>query len=80
MQVFNARRSRDSSIGIATAYRLEGRDPISGRFKRFFSSSQHPDCLWIPPSLLFSGYRGFFHREKYGQVVNLVAHFHIVPR
>ena len=37
------------------------------------SSSQRPDHLWGPPSLLFNGYRGFFSPvvERPGREVNL---------
>jgi hypothetical protein len=33
---------------------------ISGQDKRFISSPGHPDWLWGPPTLLFSGYSGSF--------------------
>jgi len=33
--------------------------------KRFFSSPKQADSLWIPPSLLFNGYRGSFVRVKW---------------
>jgi len=33
---------------------------IPGSGKRFFAAHQCPDWPWGPPSLLFSGYRGFF--------------------
>jgi hypothetical protein len=38
--------SRDSSVGIAASCRLDGRDSISGRDKRFLSSPQRQDRLW----------------------------------
>jgi hypothetical protein len=56
-------RNRDSSVGIATGYRLDGRSSIPGRDK-IFSSPQRPDRLWGPPSLLFNGYRGSFPGVK----------------
>jgi hypothetical protein len=37
---------------------------IPGRGQTFFCTPQCPDRLWVPPSLLFNGYRGyeeFFH-------------------
>jgi hypothetical protein len=37
---------------IVMGYGLDSRSSISGRNKRFFSPSQHPDRLWGPPSLL----------------------------
>jgi hypothetical protein len=39
-------RKRDSSVGIATSYGLEGRGSVPGRNKRFFSSPQRPDRFW----------------------------------
>jgi hypothetical protein len=51
-------RSRDSSVGIATGYRLDGPGSISGR-ERFFPL-QRSDRFWDPPSPLFNSYRGFF--------------------
>jgi hypothetical protein len=36
-------RSRDSSVGIATGYELDGRSSILGRSKRFFSFPHRPD-------------------------------------
>jgi len=44
------------------------RDSIPGKGKRFFSSSKHPDQLWGPPSLLFSGYQGSFSGGKVVEV------------
>jgi hypothetical protein len=52
--------SRNSSVGIATGYVLDGRDSISGKGKRFFSTPQRPDWLWGPLSLLSNGYCGIF--------------------
>jgi hypothetical protein len=49
------RRSRDSSVGIAIGYGLDGRGSIPGEGNRFFFSAQRPDRLWGPPSLLCNG-------------------------
>ena len=48
-------RGRDSSVGIATRYGLDG-DPIlvGGDIFRI-----RPDRPWGPPSLLYNGYRVF---------------------
>jgi hypothetical protein len=53
---------RNSVVGIATGYGLDDRGvgvrvPIGSRI---FSSPRRPYRLWGPPSLLSSGYRGFF--------------------
>jgi hypothetical protein len=50
--------SRDSSVGISTGFELGGRGWIPGRGKKFLFSSQCPDRLWGPPSLLSNWYRG----------------------
>jgi hypothetical protein len=47
--------SRDSLVGIATRYGLEGRGSIPGRGEICFFTPQHPDRLWGPPSLLSNG-------------------------
>jgi hypothetical protein len=52
--------SWDISVDVATGYGLDVWGSIPGRGKRFFSSSQRPDLLWCPPSLLSSGYHGLF--------------------
>jgi hypothetical protein len=52
--------SRDSSVGIATDYGLEGRSSIPDRDKTFVSIPQHPYWPWIPPSLLSSGQQEAF--------------------
>jgi hypothetical protein len=53
----------DSSVGIATAYGLGGPGSIADR-TRLFSTSQRPDRLQGPPSLLSNGYRGHFSGAK----------------
>jgi hypothetical protein len=57
-------RSWDSSVGIATCYRLDGRGSVRGRGKRFFFSPQRPDRLWGPPWLPSNGTGGCFQGGK----------------
>jgi hypothetical protein len=45
---------RDSAVGIATSYGLDG-PGIESRWGEIFRS--HPDRPWGPPSLLYNGYR-----------------------
>jgi hypothetical protein len=54
--------SRDSSVGIATGYRMDDRGvgvraPVGARI---LSSPRRPDRLWGPPNLPSNGYRGSF--------------------
>jgi hypothetical protein len=46
----------DSSVGITTAYGLDGPGSIPGSV-RSFSPPRHPDRLWGPPSPLSNRYR-----------------------
>jgi hypothetical protein len=51
-------RSRDSSVGIATGYRLDdGRVGVRVSVaSRIFASSRRPDRFWGLPRLLSNGY------------------------
>ena len=51
------RIGRDSSVGIATRYGLDGPGVESRRGEIFRT---HPDRPWGPPSLLYNGYRVSF--------------------
>jgi len=44
------------------------------------SSSPRPDGIWVPLSLLSSGYQGLFLRILSGRSVNLATHLHLEPR
>jgi hypothetical protein len=55
-------KTRDSSVGIATGYRLEDQ-AVGFRVSvgsRIFSSPRRPDRLWGSLNLLSNGYRGLF--------------------
>jgi hypothetical protein len=56
--LFQKNNSRDSSVGVATGYGLDGLRPIHDGRKRFFSLPQRLDQLWGPHSLLSNGYGG----------------------
>jgi hypothetical protein len=60
LQLKHCNVSQDSSVGIATCYRLDGRFSIPGRGKRFFSTARRSGRLWSPTSLLANGYQGLF--------------------
>jgi hypothetical protein len=49
--------SRDSSVGIATGYWLDGQGSIFGRGKIFFFTPHGPDRLW---GLLFKWYKRLY--------------------
>jgi hypothetical protein len=66
------RKSRDSSVGIATGYGLDDqrfgvRVPMGARI---FTSPCRPDRLGGPPSLLSNGYRSLYPRGKAAGVWN----------
>jgi len=48
---------------------------ISGRDRRYFCSAKHPD-QFRHPSLLFSGYQGFFCLGGGRRVMMLTTHLH----
>jgi hypothetical protein len=65
LRIFVAETSRDSSVGIPKGYGLGGRRSTSGRHKKFFSTSQRPDRIWCPPSLLFLVTKGYLPGAKW---------------
>jgi hypothetical protein len=69
-------RSRDSVVGIATRYGLEGLG-IETRWGEIFRT--YPDRLRGPPSLLYNGYR-VFPGGKVDRDVMLTTHPLLVPR
>jgi hypothetical protein len=74
--------SRDSAVGIATGYGLDGRG-VRVRVSvgaRLFSSPQSPNRFWGPPNLLCNRYRGPFPGGKATRVVKLITHVQLVPR
>jgi hypothetical protein len=55
-------RNRGSSVGIVTAYELDDWGSIHGRGKRFSSTPQRPDRLWVIP--IEEVMRALFHGAK----------------
>jgi hypothetical protein len=53
---------RNSAVGVATRYGLDGRGSVPSMSKSVFSSPQRPNKLWDHPSVLLSGYFGLSHR------------------
>jgi hypothetical protein len=57
---FTTNESQGNSVGIAIGYGLDDRGPevpFPVGAENFFPFSLRPDRLWVPPSLLFNGYR-----------------------
>jgi hypothetical protein len=80
--VFLKQRSQDSTVGIATGYRLDDQRvrvqvPVGSRI---FSSPSHPDRFWGPPSLLSNGYWRLFPQGKSDRGVKLTTYLWLVPR
>ena len=67
---------RESVVGIATHYWLDGRG-IESRWGEIFRT--RPDRPWGPPSFLYNGYL-VFPGGKGGRSVTLTTHPHPVPR
>jgi hypothetical protein len=74
--VLTLRMSRDSVVGIATSYGLEG-PGIESRWGEIFRT--YPDRIRGPPSLLYNG-SGVFPGGKGGRGVILTTHPLLVPR
>jgi hypothetical protein len=74
--VIHCHCSRDSSVGIATRYGLEG-PGIESRWVEVFHA--YPDRLRGPSNLLHNGYR-VFPGSKGGRSVILTTHSLLVPR
>jgi hypothetical protein len=72
---YATQRSRDSSVGIATGYRLNGRDSIPGKDKRFVFRKAMG--LTQPPIQSISRVHS---AGVNGRSVKLTTHLHLVPR
>jgi hypothetical protein len=62
--------SWDSSVGVKINVGVDDLLFYFQQEKQTFSSPKPPDQLWVPPSLLFSGYWGFFPRGKVARVIS----------
>jgi hypothetical protein len=82
-QVKFIHRSRNSSVSIVSDYGLDDRTiearPLA-EAKDFSCSRLIPDRLWGPPSLLSSGYRGFFLGGKAQSELDADHSTPLVPR
>jgi hypothetical protein len=67
-------------VWVITSYRLDVRDSIHGRGKRFFSTLQRPGRLWGPPNHLTNGRWRLFPLGQSGLGVMLTTHLHLMPR
>jgi hypothetical protein len=70
LQYYSFNGSRDSAVGIATRYGLEG-PGIESRWGEIFYT--YSDLLRGPPSLLYNGYR-VFPGGKGGRGLMLTKH------
>jgi hypothetical protein len=63
---FQCSWSRDSTVGIATGFGLDGwgSEFWSHGRERFFSPPRHPERFLGPPNLLTNGYQGLFPGSK----------------
>jgi hypothetical protein len=68
-----------SSVGIVMGYGLDGQGLIPSR-DRFFSAPQHPERLWVPPSLLPNRYQWLIPLGVSGPGMKLIAYLHLVTR
>jgi hypothetical protein len=74
-KAFIIKGTRDSSVGIATRYGLEG-PGIESRWSEIFRT--YPERLRVPPSLLYHGYL-VFPGGKGGRGVMLTIHSLLAP-
>jgi hypothetical protein len=77
---YNHKKSRNSSVIIATGYELDYRNSIPGKGKRFFSTPQRLECIWGPPNLLSNGCHGLCPRVCSGRGVKLTTYLYLMPR
>jgi hypothetical protein len=70
---------RDSSVGITTGYRLDGRGSNLAK-ARFFSSPQRLERFRGPHTIISNGYGGRFDRGKISRGVKLSTQLRLVAR
>jgi hypothetical protein len=68
-----------SSNSIMPDYRLEDQGSIACRGREFILCPLCPGQFWSPSSLLYNGYRGFFHGGKTRPGRNADHSPHLVP-
>jgi hypothetical protein len=72
---------RDSAVGIATGYGLDGQGigiRVPGE-ARFFSFPRRLNRFWGPPSFLSNESWGLFPQGQIGRGVKLTTHLQLVP-